>query len=101
MPADVDATESTILRLLEAAGRGKSVSPTEAARALTPDADWHRLMPQVRRAAVRLARAGQIVITRKGKPVDPNDFKGVYRLALPGYGEAGPGNSADERPVHQ
>jgi hypothetical protein len=100
MPADADAAESTILRLLEAAGRGKSVDPTEAARALRPGADWHRLMPQVRRAAVRLAGAGQIVITRKGKPVDPTDFKGVYRLALPGYG-AGPGNSADDRPVDQ
>jgi hypothetical protein len=23
------------------------------------------------------------VIYRKGKPVDPNDFRGVYRLGLP------------------
>ena len=27
--------------------------------------------------------AGRLVIYRKGKPVDPNDFKGVYRLGLP------------------
>jgi len=37
----------------------------------------------VRRAAVRLALAGRLVIYRKGKPVDPADFKGVYRLGLP------------------
>jgi hypothetical protein len=32
---------------------------------------------------VRLAQQGQLVILRKGKPVDPADFKGVYRLGLP------------------
>jgi len=32
---------------------------------------------------VRLADAGRIVIYRKGKPADPHDFRGVYRLGLP------------------
>jgi len=32
---------------------------------------------------VDLAQAGRLVIYRKGKPVDPLDFKGVYRLGLP------------------
>jgi hypothetical protein len=40
-------------------------------------------MTPVRKVAVRLALEGRIVITRKGKPVDPADFKGVYRLSLP------------------
>jgi hypothetical protein len=40
-------------------------------------------MVPVRRTAVRLAHEGRIVIYRKGKPVDPDDFKGVYRLGLP------------------
>jgi hypothetical protein len=53
------------------------------ARALKPGPEWHVLMPAVRRAAVRLALDGRLVIYRKGKPVDPNDFKGVYRLGLP------------------
>jgi hypothetical protein len=39
----------------------------------------------VRGAAVRLAETGRIVIYRKGKPADPNDFRGVYRLGLPRY----------------
>jgi hypothetical protein len=79
-PADI---EDTILRLLDAAGPGHSVGPGDAARALTEGPDWHLLMPAVRRTAVKLALAGRIVIYRKGKPVDPNDFKGVYRLGLP------------------
>jgi uncharacterized protein DUF3253 len=37
-------------------------------------------MPAVRRTAVALALAGRLAIYRKGKLVDPNDFKGVYRL---------------------
>ena len=79
-PAEIEAT---ILRLLGDAGPGHSVGPGDAARALTEGTEWHLLMPAVRRVAVKLAVAGQIVITRKGRPVDPNDFKGVYRLALP------------------
>jgi hypothetical protein len=58
-------------------------------------------MPPVRRAAVQLALAGRITIYRKGKPADPNAFKGVYRLgpARPNQSEAG--NSEAERPVSQ
>jgi len=78
-PAEI---ETTILRLIDEAGTGRSISPTDAARALEPGMEWHLLMPAVRRAAVQLALAGRLVITRKGKPVDPNDFKGVYRLRL-------------------
>jgi hypothetical protein len=68
---------------------GRTVGPTDVARALGgghPDG-WGPLMPLVRRAAVKLMKQGRIVILRKGRPVDPDDFKGVYRLALP---DAGP-----------
>jgi hypothetical protein len=74
--------EAAILRLLDAAGAGKTVGPADAARTLKPG-EWHVLMPAVRRCAVKLALAGRLVIYRKGKPADPNDFKGVYRLGLP------------------
>lgn len=40
-------------------------------------------MQPVRRAAVKLMKDGRLVITRKGRPVDPDDFRGVYRLVLP------------------
>lgn len=65
------------------AGPGKSIDPSEPARALAGEAQWQRLLPLVRRAAVALAREGRLVIYRKGKPVDPDDFRGVYRLGLP------------------
>ncbi len=40
-------------------------------------------MKPVRAAAVRLADQGRIAILRKGRAVDPHDFKGVYRLGSP------------------
>jgi hypothetical protein len=77
--------ESTLLRLTAELGPDKTICPTEAARAIAGSSGdaWGALMPAVRRIAVRLANEGRIVISRKGKPVDPNDFKGVYRLAQP------------------
>lgn len=83
MPIEPAHIEAAILRLLEEASAGRTISPAEAARALDPGPQWHMLMPAVRRTAVRLALAGRLVIYRKGKPVDPNDFKGVYRLGWP------------------
>ncbi len=44
---------------------------------------WRAVLKDVRAEAVRLAQAGDISIYRKGQPVDPTDFKGVYRLGLP------------------
>lgn len=80
-----ETLEATILDLVRERGEGKTICPSEAARALGgvhPDG-WGPLMVPVRRAAVRLAEQGRIAIFRKGKPVDPNGFKGVYRLGLP------------------
>ena len=90
-----DEIEAAILALLAERGPGRSIAPEDAARA-AGGADWHALLSAVRNAAQRLARAGRIAILRKGKPVDPDAFKGVYRLALP---EVGEGNSSDERPA--
>ena len=83
MTADAAAVEAAILRLAAEAGANRSISPMDAARELTDDDKWQALLPAIRRAAIKLALAGQLVIYRKGKPVDPNDFKGVYRLGLP------------------
>jgi hypothetical protein len=85
-PATPAEIEATILRLLDEQGE-RTVNPTDAARLLTSGPDWHLQMPGVRRAAIELAielaLAGRLTIYRKGKPVDPNDFKGVYRLGRP------------------
>jgi hypothetical protein len=82
---DASVVEATILRLVAERGRGKTLDPSEAARALGgphPDG-WGPLMQPIRRVAVALAEQGRVVILRKGKPVDPRDFKGVYRLTAP------------------
>ena len=99
------AVSETIRRLLvsqrEAKGVGLTICPTQVARALEAtfgesnggsDA-WRTWLPLVRRTAVGMAASGDLAIKRKGKPVDPNSFKGIYRLALPG---AGDGQSSDE-----
>lgn len=87
--------EHVLLALVRERAPERSVCPSEVARALAGDDPqaWSRLMPAVRRAAVRLMKEGRIVITRKGRPVDPDDFRGVYRLR-DGAAPQGPGKSA-------
>lgn len=61
---------------------GKSVEPAEVAKVLQAK-QWQRMLPKVRATALGLMRQGRLTITKKGKPVDPNDFRGVTRLRLP------------------
>jgi Protein of unknown function (DUF3253) len=77
-----EAIEGAIFDLLGKLPAGKSVSPEEVARAVEPEG-WRRLLSHVRGTAVALAREGRLVITRHGKPADPDDFKGVWRMRLP------------------
>jgi Protein of unknown function (DUF3253) len=74
--------DDAILKVLTDAA-GKTVSPPEIAVAIAAGGAWHELLVPIRRSAVGLAQLGRIVIYRKGKPVDPGDFRGVYRLGLP------------------
>jgi hypothetical protein len=81
---DAAQIEASLLALASERGPGATFCPSEAARALVgsnPD-EWGKLMIPVRRVAVALALEGRLSITRKGKVVDPADFKGVYRLGL-------------------
>ena len=80
-----DTLRTAILDLLGALEPGKSISPFDAARALvgSDERQWSRLMKPLRAVAVEMAKAGEIEIRRRGKPVDPAGFRGVYRLALP------------------
>ena len=78
------ALEQAILTLLAKRGAGKTICPSEAARALVGDAreQWEPLMEPARAAARRLTAAGKIVITQGGHPVDPSHAKGPIRLKL-------------------
>jgi hypothetical protein len=74
--------EDVLFDLLGKLAPGKSVSPEEVARAVDAER-WRRVLGEVRNEAIGLARQGRLVITRHGKPADPDSFKGVYRLRLP------------------
>ena len=80
--------EDAIFHLLKDKAPGKSISPEDVAKAVEPER-WSRLFGHVRTTAVNLAREGRIEILRHNKPVDPENFKGVYRLRLPVPDEGG------------
>lgn len=79
-PGTLDAQlERAILDLLESRGRGSSICPSEAARAVRAE-DWQPLMERTRRAARRLVRQGLVEITQSGAVVDPDGFRGPIRV---------------------
>jgi hypothetical protein len=83
--SEPDEVERMILRMVAERGPDRTICPSDAARALAGDKpdEWGPLMQPLRRVAVRLAKEGRLVIYRKGKQADPDDFKGIYRLGLP------------------
>jgi hypothetical protein len=83
-PSDEELAEA-ILRLSTERGGDRTIGPMDVARALGGDHPdgWGPLMQPIRAVAVQLMKDGRLVITRKGRPVDPDDFRGVYRLRLP------------------
>ena len=44
---------------------------------------WRKYLQAVKQQALFLARNKKIDIMRKGKIVDPNDFKGLWKMRLP------------------
>jgi hypothetical protein len=70
-----------ILEMCRDAGPESHVRPEDVAMSLTDD-NWQGLLKRIRIAAKKLAQGGAVVILRKGKPTDPEDFKGVYRLRI-------------------
>jgi len=77
-PDDV-AIADVLMDLAHRRGAGKTLCPSEAARALDP-ADWRGLMQDVRRVAAALP----LVATQRGVPVDPLKARGPIRIGLPG-----------------
>jgi hypothetical protein len=82
------ALEAQILDLLEQRARGKTICPSEAARAVAGDGDdeeagderWRELMEPARAAARRLVEAGDVEMTQGGEVVDPATARGPVRL---------------------
>jgi hypothetical protein len=78
-PGETDAAlERAILDLLHRRGAGKTICPSEAARAVRPE-DWEEWMERARAAGRRLVARGEIVITQGGRTVDPSTAKGAIR----------------------
>ncbi len=80
--------DELVVRLCGEKGPNKTLDPTEVAKAFAAargedDLAWRRWLVHVRAAAVGLARQGRLVIYRKGKPADPEDFRGVWRMGAP------------------
>jgi hypothetical protein len=75
------ALEAAIMELLSRRGPGKTICPSEAARLIDPSA-WETLMDKARSAARRMVDRGEIVITQRGKTVDPAQVKGPIRLKI-------------------
>ncbi len=82
----VDAQlEAKILELLGGRGAGKTICPSEAARAVAGTderAAWEPLMEPARAAARRLVAQERIAITQGGQVVDASTAKGPIRLRL-------------------
>lgn len=69
-----------ILDLLAQRDPGKTICPSEAARALGGDEGFRPLMGLVREAAGELVEAGRIEVTQRGEPVDLARARGPIRL---------------------
>jgi hypothetical protein len=72
---------SAIIRLLEQRDAGKTISPSDAARALGGER-FRELMPAVRAAAAQLVADGRIEVTQRGEVVDLITAHGPVRLRL-------------------
>ena len=72
-----------INELLERRGNGKTVCPSEAAKAVggtEPEAAWRNLLEPARMAARRLVASGDVEIIQHGRVVDPSTAKGPIRI---------------------
>lgn len=83
------ALRAQILELLDQRGAGRTICPSEAARAVSRAEDdseegWRDLMEPARRAAGRLVEAGEIEVTQRGRVVDLSVAKGPIRLRRKG-----------------
>ena len=76
---NIEAITTVMLQIAAERGPEKSLCPTDVARAVSAE-DWRPLLGAVRKVAADLARQGKIEILRKGKPINPDEIRGVIRL---------------------
>lgn len=72
--------EASIRELLAARAEGKTICPSEAARAVFGDDAFRPHMDDVRAVAFGLADAGEVEVTQRGEVVDGRTARGPIRL---------------------
>lgn len=83
MAVSKEAIEAELRAQLERRAAGKTICPSEVARALgSTEAEWRPLMQPVRDVATRLADAGEVEWSQRGERVDPRTARGPVRLRL-------------------
>lgn len=78
-----DGSSAALIRaLLAQRGRGKTICPSEVARALAGTAgDWRARMDEVHAAADGLLKSGAIELSWQGRPMP--ERSGPYRIGVP------------------
>jgi hypothetical protein len=79
IPPEQTRLRTAILELLERRGAGKTICPSDAARALAGK-DFRPLMDTARAAAADLVADGEIEVTQRGEVVDIARARGPIRL---------------------
>jgi hypothetical protein len=74
--------ERTIRDLLARRGPGRTICPSDAARALAGDDGFRELMEPVRATAREMAARGELEWTQSGEVVNPSAVRGAVRLRL-------------------
>ncbi|MGE4239006.1 DUF3253 domain-containing protein [Ramlibacter sp.] len=90
MHASEDRIRDVIEELLCSRALSATICPSEVARAIDPQR-WRPLMPEVRAAAIALAKSGAVEIRQGGLTLDPDQpLRGPIRLgrALAGAGSS-------------
>jgi hypothetical protein len=73
---------AAILDLARERGPGKTICPSDAARAVGGE-DWRDLMEAARDVARDLARSGEVEITQRGAVLDPDSaWRGPVRIRI-------------------
>ncbi|MFI9150512.1 DUF3253 domain-containing protein [Streptomyces sp. NPDC053367] len=77
--------ERAIASLLERRADTASICPSDVAREVYDGDDdgWRALMEPVRRAARRMAEAGEVEVTQGGRPVAETGTRGPVRIRRP------------------
>ena len=91
------AIERTIRELLERRAPGRTICPSDAARALGGDDGFRPLMEPVRAAARAMVARGELEVTQSGEVVDPDTARGAIRLRLPAASGPARGVAAPRR----